>query len=150
MHKAGPGRRKTDHTTATEIAKELAVLAVLREGHTFASAAAVGMGASHDVLERRRKEKPEFDEACKLAQAVGKAKRLKNLTAVLYGAAGQAGEDPRFTTALIFALKNLDPENFRDRSDLNVKQEVKYPDTDVAKAIDHLRQKRAAQRGKPQ
>ena len=47
------------------------------------------------------------------ARRFGRQRRAEELGQKLYEAAEKAAYDPRFTAAIIFALKNLDPENWR-------------------------------------
>ena len=91
----------------------MAILAAIADGETVESAAAKGdIGAT--TFWNRRQADPEFAAAYEVAKLQGKRKRTAQLTKVLYEGAGKASEDPRFTTQLIFALKNIAPQEFRD------------------------------------
>ncbi len=62
----------------------------------------------------RCRANPAYARAVAEARAEGRRTRAAQLERVLYQSAQKAADDPRYTTALIFALKNLDPEHFRD------------------------------------
>ena len=94
------------------------VLLHLREGETM-EAAALAAGMSHDTLQRWRKADPPFDAAVGQARAAGRAARAEVIARALYAAAEKVADDPRFTTAAIFALKNLDPANWRDNHEIS-------------------------------
>ena len=94
------------------------VLLHLREGETMA-AAALAAGMSHDTLTRWRKADAAFDAAAGEARAVGRATRAEVIARALYAAAEKVATDPRYTTAAIFALKNLDPVHWRDSHEIS-------------------------------
>jgi len=94
------------------------VLLHLREGETM-EAAALAAGMSHDTLQRWRKADPPFDAAVGQARAAGRAARAEVIARALYAAAEKVATDPRYTTAAIFALKNLDPVHWRDSHEIS-------------------------------
>ena len=96
--------------------KEAALLDALRDGETLASAAAK-LGICYTVFWEMRKAEPDFAEAVSAAQEQGRKKRAQELEAVLHRGANKAVDDPRYTTQLIFALKNMAPDRFRDVHD---------------------------------
>ena len=80
------------------------------------------LGISYDTLNVKAKEYPKFSKALKR----GRAKGIGNMVNALY----QAGIEGN-TTAMIFFLKNMDKENWKDDRHLNVtKTTVKYTAVD--------------------
>lgn len=107
------------NTSEAHTERGMAFLQAIRECETVASAAAKG-GLGVTQFWNLRQQDPEFAAAYESAKAQGKHARAVELSAVLYEGAGKAAEDPRYTTQLIFALKNLAPREFRDAHDVNV------------------------------
>jgi len=97
---------------------EQAMLAALKNGETI-DAAAVLMGISYSALYVRRQKDPVLDAAVKLANSCGRNRISERIAKHLYAGAEKCDEDPRFTTAAIFALKNLDPQNWRDSHEIS-------------------------------
>jgi len=98
--------------------EELAMLAALQDGETI-DAAAVLMGISYSALYVRRQKDPALDAAVKQANALGRNRIAERIAKKLYSGADKCDVDPRFTTAAIFALKNLDPQNWRDTHEIS-------------------------------
>jgi hypothetical protein len=89
-----------------------AILAALRDGETIASAARRG-GTGETTLRDQMVADGDFATQVEAARSDGRRRRADELIGTLYEGAAEAGEDPRFTTQLIFALCNLHPENRR-------------------------------------
>jgi len=97
---------------------ELAIFTALAAGETVASAAAKG-GLAERTYYDHKKADPEFAAACDQARRDGDDKRADELESVLHTGAGLAATDPRYTTQLIFALKNLRPKKWRDSHEIS-------------------------------
>ena len=65
---------------------------------------------SRSTLYNWRAADDEFDKACEVAGEIG----LENVEDALFIAAMKIADDPRYTTAAIFYLKNRRPEKWRD------------------------------------
>jgi len=119
--------------------KGLEVLDHLRAGETMVSAAAQ-IGYSHATLYDWGRTHPEWWLEVAEARAEGKRRRAAELSGVLFTGAGKADEDPRYTTQLIFALKNLSPEDYSDRHDVNVSGGIQHEHQaeDVERLLDDL------------
>ena len=97
---------------------ELACFAALEAGETQDSAARL-MGLTYQGLYCRRQTDQQLNAAVEAANVVGRVRQAGRIAKALYSGAEKCGEDARFTTAAIFALKNLDPQNFRDSHEIS-------------------------------
>jgi len=93
-----------------------AILAALAEGQTMEAAAAAG-GIGRTTLWGRCREDGAFAAHVAQARDEGRKLRADTIAAALFAGAEKVRDDPRFTTCAIFALKNLDPEHWRDAYD---------------------------------
>lgn len=96
-----------------------AVLGALEEGETW-EAASLRSGYSYRTVHRWMDDDPDFAAAATKARKVGRSLRAGVIERALFAGAAQAAEDPRFTTAAIFALKNLRPDEWRDEQHQHV------------------------------
>ena len=74
-------------------------------------------GISQRTLYDRLGQNADFAAEVAQARKIGRERRADELGEKLFESAEKCATDPRFTTACIFALKNLDPENWRDNYD---------------------------------
>jgi len=107
-----------ENSARTWTAEEAAFLDALRAGQTMESSAGI-LSLSYSGVFARRKRDPAFDAAVKDASTEGRKLQAAKIAKALYEGAEKMGQDPRFTTAAIFALKNLDPEHWRDQHDIS-------------------------------
>ena len=89
-----------------------AILDALAEGYTMRAAARRG-GISQRTLYARMGDDAAFAAQVADARRCGREKRADELAENLFEAAEKCATDPRFTTACIYAPKNLDLENWR-------------------------------------
>jgi len=115
---AEPKTRATRTLKANIPAAIEQAIAQIEQGISINSACDVA-GISPLTLWRRRREDAELEQRFCEAHAAGRALRADAIAAALFAGAEKVADDPRFTTAAIFALKNLDPGNWRDRSEID-------------------------------
>jgi transposase len=89
-----------------------AILDALADGFTMRSAARRG-GISQRTLYDRLGQDADFAAEVAQARKIGRERRADELGEKLFESAETCATDPRFTTACIFALKNLDPQHWR-------------------------------------
>lgn len=71
---------------------------------------AKALNCSRSTLHNWRVADDEFAKACEVAGEIG----LETIEDALFVAAAKVADDPRYTTAAIFFLKNRRPERWRD------------------------------------
>jgi hypothetical protein len=104
-------RRGTTHKAPHKVDRE-AILTALRNGESHESAARRG-GCRLDRFYAERKAEPAWAAQLEEAQLEGRRRRANALAHVLYQGAEKAGEDPRYSAQLFFALTNLDSANWQ-------------------------------------
>ena len=98
--------------------QERACFDALVLGETMDSAARL-MGLTYQGLYCRRQTDPQLDAQIKASNVAGRVRQAGRIAKALYAGAEKCGDDPRHTTAAIFALKNLDPQNWRDSHEIS-------------------------------
>jgi len=116
-HDSKPARARMPIRRAEDADRE-AILESLRGGHTLAAAAAAGGLSSRALFNWRRRDR-EWSKQVEEARDLGRRRRTEELEDVLFQGAEKVLADPRYQTSIIFALRNLDPEHWRDGHDLN-------------------------------
>ena len=110
--------QESENSVRTWTVDETAFFAALRAGQTTDVAAGI-MGLTYAGVYARRQKDSAFDAEAKAANAEGRRLIAAKIAKSLYSGAEKCDADPRFTTAAIFALKNLDPEHWRDQHDIS-------------------------------
>ena len=98
--------------------QEHACFDALDRGETIDSAARL-MGLTYQGLYCRRQTDSQLNAAIEQANERGRVRQAGRIATKLYAGAEKCADDPRFTTAAIFALKNLDPAHWRDSHEIS-------------------------------
>jgi len=99
-------------------ADEQAVFDALEGGECLETVGRL-LGIGYSALYKRRQSDPQLDAAIMAATEQGRKTQAIRIAKSLYQGAEKCGDDSRFTTAAIFALKNLDPAHWRDSHEIS-------------------------------